>query len=116
MFKTPSLRTTVGKKASIDSSSGAKMLSDENLRYLESYEETLMSHYMSLDCHTDEREVQSYYQQTEITESLRARLLDWVLHCTQVCEMEDRNIFFIVAETIDTFYRLQTTPQPKAEL
>ena len=60
--------------------------------------------------------MQGYFNQPEITESLRARLVDWVLHCTQVCEMEDKNIFFLVTEAIDTFYRLQSSPQPKAEL
>ena len=101
----------MGKKESINNSGcGVKLLSDEIMRYLESYEDTLMDHYITLDRISDDNQVQGYYQQTEITESLRARLLDWVLHCTQVCEMEDRNIFFIVAETIDNFYRLQASP------
>ena len=38
------------------------MLSEEDMRYIESYEETLMEHYMSLDRTADENEVQGYYQ------------------------------------------------------
>jgi hypothetical protein len=46
--------------------------------------------------------MQGYFNQPEITESLRARLVDWVLHCTHVCEMEENNIVFHVTEAIYT--------------
>lgn len=53
----------------------------------------------------------------DISEGLRARLIDWILHCTQVCEMDDCNIFFIVVRIVDFFYcNVQGEPQPKSEL
>jgi hypothetical protein len=52
----------------------------------------------------------------EITELLRARLIDWIYHCTHVCEMEERNIFFQVIKLVDAFYLHKRNPQPKAEL
>jgi len=57
-----------------------------------------------------------YSLHEEISESLRARLIDWVLHCTQVCEMEERNIFFVVVKLVDHFYMHIDQPQPKQEL
>jgi hypothetical protein len=52
----------------------------------------------------------AYQHHEDISESLRARLLDWILHCTQVCEMEDKNIYFIVVRLVDFFYRMTIQP------
>ena len=54
----------------------------------------------------DKTMARGYLLHEDISESLRARLIDWILHCTQVCEMEDRNIFFIVIRLVDFFYRM----------
>jgi len=52
----------------------------------------------------EERFNRGYIMHEEISEALRARLIDWILHCTQVCEMDDRNIFFMVVRIVDFFY------------
>jgi hypothetical protein len=44
-------------------------------------------------------------QHPDMDEMLRAKLIDWTLHCTTVCQMEEKNIFFIVVNLIDTYYK-----------
>lgn len=89
-----------------------KLLSREYLRYLDSYESTLMHNYLEHDINSrnDNSYHSGYSLHEEITESLRARLIDWILHCTQVCEMEERNIFFMVVNLVDYFYRHHDKP------
>lgn len=91
-----------------------KLLAREYLRYLDSYENSLITHYYYQDTMMQEALAElpkdNYLMHKDITESLRARLIDWILHCCQVCEMEERNIFFLVVKLVDTFYRHQTCP------
>ena len=52
---------------------------------------------------------ESYYdineRHPEINESLRARLIDWILHCTKICDMEEKNIFFVTVKLMDLYYK-----------
>ena len=74
------------------------------MSYLESYEPNLISHFSQNDQMLEQKYSRGYILHEEISEALRARLIDWILHCTQVCEMEDRNIFFMVVRIVDFFY------------
>ena len=35
---------------------------------------------------------------------MRAKLIDWVLHCTKVTQIEDKNVFFTAVMYIDLYY------------
>jgi len=60
-----------------------KIIADEYCTYLINYEETLLCHYLLSD-----RVARNFYTHRgyslhpEIDSQLRARLLDWILHCT----------------------------------
>lgn len=72
------------------------------MNYLNSYEETLMVHYSDMSNkfirHFD------YKRHEGMTEALRARLIDWILHCTHVCNIEEKNIFFLVVDLVDLYF------------
>jgi hypothetical protein len=81
---------------------------------LNSYEEELIKTLLD-----KERLDKGFYDISEkhpdINEILRAKLIDWVLHCTKVCNMEEHNILFIVIDLIDNFYRNTTEHQQRSE-
>ena len=37
---------------------------------------------------------------------MRAKLVDWVLHCTKVTQIEDKNVFFLAVAYIDSYYAI----------
>lgn len=45
-----------------------------------------------------------YKYHPDISEQLRAKLIDWILHCTIACGIEEDNIFFIAIDLVDEFY------------
>lgn len=47
---------------------------------------------------------------------MRAKLYDWVLHCTKVTQIEDKNVFFTAVQYIDMFYSRIKTEMPKKDL
>ncbi len=47
---------------------------------------------------------------------MRAKLFDWVLHCTKVTQIEDKNVFFTSCQYIDHFYAKIDTDMPKRDL
>lgn len=52
----------------------------------------------------------------QIREVMRAKLLDWVLHCTKVTQVEDKNVFFTACQYIDSFYYKVDKVMPKKDL
>jgi len=42
---------------------------------------------------------------------MRLKLLDWIYHCTKVCQTEDRNVFFKAVQIVDQYYaRVPSVP------
>ncbi|CDW90722.1 UNKNOWN [Stylonychia lemnae] len=94
-----------------------KIIADEYYNYLINYEETLLCHYLLSDrLSRDFFTQRCYSMHQEIDTQLRARLLDWILHCTQVAQMEEKNIFFIICHLIDTYYQRIEIPQSKEDV
>lgn len=101
------------KTLTIKHTPAIRLLSRELASYVTNYEGRLLEFYSmeSAKWHSSLLDqVESYERHPEITEALRARLIDWILHCTQVCEMTERNIYFIVIKLVDAFYRSQSQP------
>jgi hypothetical protein len=67
--------------------------------YIKVYEEDLLTKILAKESKPASNHsalATSYLIHREISEYLRAKLIDWVLHCTEVCFMEEDNIFFFV--------------------
>ena len=47
---------------------------------------------------------------------MRVKLIDWVLHCTKVTQIEDKNVFFTAVQMIDCYYAKVSKPMPKKDL
>jgi hypothetical protein len=47
---------------------------------------------------------------------MRAKLFDWVLHCTKVTQIEDKNVFFTACQYVDGFYAKVGRDMPKKDL
>ena len=52
----------------------------------------------------------------QIKDVMRAKLYDWVLHCTKVTQIEDKNVFFTAVQYIDMFYAKIKEEMPKKDL
>eukprot|EP00347_Sterkiella_histriomuscorum_P021949 403332210 len=97
-----------------------KLIAEEYLNYMGSYENNLLRFYLEADIDTqlssNGNQENGYSRHTEINEVLRARLIDWVLHCTQICQMEEKNIFFIVVYLIDLYYQKIEKEQSRTDV
>ena len=52
----------------------------------------------------------------QIKDVMRAKLYDWVLHCTKVTQIEDKNVFFTAVQYIDSYYSKVEVEMPKRDL
>ena len=95
-------------QSSRTSTAPLKLVPEDYANYLKHYEDTLIKNYMEGNNEEEYYHLQSRH--SEIDETLRAKLIDWVQHCTSVCSMEEKNIFFLVINLIDTFYKTSTEP------
>ena len=72
------------------------------MSYLKSYEDTLLQHYYANSAnHCRDYDFSRHHG---LTEDMRAKLIDWVLHCTHICKIEEKNIFFLIVDLIDLYY------------
>ena len=56
------------------------------------------------------------FKHPAIKEVMRAKLYDWVLHCTKVTQIEDKNVFFTAVQYIDSYYSKTPEEMPKKDL
>lgn len=74
------------------------------LHYLQVYESDLVTKYLNQE---NEDSVSSVSSDSiihkEVNEYTRAKLFDWVYHCTDICLMLEENIFFMVVHLIDLY-------------
>jgi hypothetical protein len=52
----------------------------------------------------------------EISKFLRAHLINWIFHVSEVLAKEDKTLPFITINMLDRFLRRQTTAQPAREI
>lgn len=78
------------------------ILNKDYRHFISSYEEDILGHYfsevpfISIPC--------TLAKHPDLTLKVRTRLIDWMLHCTLVLHMTDKNIFFTAVEMVDRFY------------
>jgi hypothetical protein len=92
-----------------------KLLTDDQLTYLHSYEDVLMDEFRLLE---PKQQCKPSIEQRhpQIKEVMRAKLFDWVLHCTKVTHIEDKNVFFTACQYIDAYYAKVQQEMPKKDL